>query len=283
VVGVNGAGKSTLLRLLAGELEPTAGHVKRGRTVKAAYLSQEVVELEPTQRVLEAVEEIATTVDLGRGRQVTAAQLVERLGFARDRAWTRVGDLSGGERRRLQLVRLLMTEPNVLLLDEPTNDLDIETLTSVEDLLDGFAGTVVVVSHDRYTLERVCDRVVGLLGDGRLRDLPGGVDEYLALRAADLATLASSASGPTASGTVDSGPSAASAADRRLARKELVRIERRMERLTGEEARLHEELTAHASDHEQVQVLDRRLREVLAERADLEDTWLALAEEAEGP
>jgi ABC transport system ATP-binding/permease protein len=276
VVGVNGAGKSTLLRLLAGDLEPTAGHVKRGKTVRAAYLAQEVVELEPTQRVLEAVEEIATSVDLGRGRSITAAQLVERLGFARDRAWARVGDLSGGERRRLQLVRLLMTEPNVLLLDEPTNDLDIETLTSVEDLLDGFAGTVVVVSHDRYALERVCDRVVGLLGDGRVRDLPGGVEEYLTLRRAALGALSSaSSSGPVSSGRPSAG-------DRRVARKELTRIERRMERLTAEEALLHEELTAHASDFERVQALDRRLREVLAERADLEDTWLALAEEAEG-
>jgi ATP-binding cassette subfamily F protein uup len=276
VVGVNGAGKSTLLRLLAGELTPTSGVVKRGRTVRAAYLSQEVVELEPTQRVLEAVEEIATSVDLGGGRSVTAAQLVERLGFARDRAWTRVGDLSGGERRRLQLVRLLMTEPNVLLLDEPTNDLDIETLTSVEDLLDGFAGTVVVVSHDRYALERVCDRVVGLLGDGRLRDLPGGVEQYLELRAADLAA------GPVVSlaAAADPGPSGASASARRAARKELTRIERRMERLTAEEASLHLELTEHASDHERVQALDRRLREVLEERGDLEDTWLELAEDA---
>ena len=134
--------------------------------------------------MLESVESVRRTVDLGGGRTLTASSLVERMGFRAERAWTRVGELSGGERRRLQLVRLLMDEPNVLLLDEPSNDLDIETLTALEDLLDGFAGTVVLVSHDRYVLERVCDRVVGLLGDGRLRDLPGGVEEYLALRAA---------------------------------------------------------------------------------------------------
>ena len=268
IAGVNGAGKTTLLRLLAGELEPGSGRVVRGRTVRAAYLSQEVVELDPDQRVLESVEEIATSVDLGRGRQVTAAQLVERLGFVRDRAWTRIGELSGGERRRLQLVRLLMGEPNVLLLDEPTNDLDIETLTSVEDLLDGFAGTVVVVSHDRYFLERVCDSVVGLLGDGRVRDLPGGVDEYLALRA-------SSAAAPAVAERVAAGP----AADRRQARKELVRLERRLDRLGTEETRLHEELALHASDHQRVLVLDQQLRELLVERHEVEEQWLTLAED----
>jgi ATP-binding cassette subfamily F protein uup len=161
-----------------------------------------------------------------------------------------------------------MGEPNVLLLDEPTNDLDIETLTSVEDLLDGFAGTVVVVSHDRYFLERVCDRVVGLLGDGRVRDLPGGVDEYLALRA-------SSAVPATAVPRAAPGP----AADRRQVRKELVRLERRLERLATEEKRLHDELASHASDHQRVLVLDQQLRELLVERHEVEEQWLELAED----
>ena len=195
VVGVNGSGKSSLLRVLAGDLAPTAGRVRRGQTVRAAFLTQEVDELDEDQRVLESVESVRRTVDLGGGRTLTASSLVERMGFRAERAWTRVGELSGGERRRLQLVRLLMDEPNVLLLDEPSNDLDIETLTALEDLLDGFAGTVVLVSHDRYVLERVCDRVVGLLGDGRLRDLPGGVEEYLALRAEQDPALG--AGGPT--------------------------------------------------------------------------------------
>ncbi len=269
VVGVNGAGKSTLLRLLVGALTPSEGRVVRGRTVKPALLSQEPDELDPDQRVLEAVEDIAATVDLGGGREITAAQLVERLGFPKDRGWTRVGDLSGGERRRLQLVRLLMTGPNVLLLDEPTNDLDIDTLTSVEDLLDGFAGTVIVVSHDRYTLERVCDRVVGLLGDGKVRDLPGGVEEYLRLRHAP--TVVKPAPVEVVAALVP-------AADRRQARKDLVRIERQMERLTKEEAQLHEDLARHASDYAAVQPLDERLRAVVNERLALEDEWLALAE-----
>ena len=183
VVGVNGAGKTTLLRLLEGVQQPTEGRVVRGRTVKVAALSQSTHELDALadKRVVEAVAMVGERVVVD-GKELTAAQLVERLGFTRQRAWTRVGEVSGGERRRLQLLRLLMTEPNVLLLDEPTNDLDTDTLAAVEDVLDSFPGTLVVVSHDRYLLERVTDHQVALLGDGCLRDLPGGVEQYLALR-----------------------------------------------------------------------------------------------------
>ena len=185
VVGVNGAGKSTLLRAVSGDQPLTSGRRRAGKTVVIAFLTQEVRELERyvSYRVIEAVEDVRSVTTLG-GKEVTAAQLATRLGFTGARQRTRVGDLSGGERRRLQLLRLLMTEPNVLILDEPTNDLDIDTLTSLEDVLDGWAGTLIVVSHDRYLLERVADHQVALLGDGRLRDLPGGVDEYLRLRAA---------------------------------------------------------------------------------------------------
>ena len=146
--------------------------------MRLAYLSQELAELDPDQRVREAVEEIRLRIRVG-DRELSAGQLLERLGFTTERQWTRVGDLSGGERRRVQMLRLLMGEPNVLLLDEPTNDLDIETLTEFEDLLDDWPGTLVVVSHDRYFLERVTEHVVALLGDGRLSFLGGGVDEYL--------------------------------------------------------------------------------------------------------
>jgi ATP-binding cassette subfamily F protein uup len=276
VVGVNGSGKSSLLRMLAGELAPTAGRVRRGQTVRAAFLTQEVDELDEDQRVLESVESVRRTVDLGGGRTLTASSLVERMGFRAEKAWTRVGELSGGERRRLQLVRLLMDEPNVLLLDEPSNDLDIETLTALEDLLDGFAGTVVLVSHDRYVLERVCDRVVGLLGDGRLRDLPGGVEEYLALRAAQ--------AGPSSAEDVPIAEPAAgpSTGDVRTARKELARIQRRLDRLAVEEVRLHDALAAAASEHERVLALDAELRALLVERSALEEEWLALAELLEG-
>src|SRR5690348_15634461 len=229
VVGVNGAGKTSLLRLLVGELEPAAGRVVRGQTVASAYLSQHVTELPGRLRVLEAVQEVARIARIGN-QEISASSLAERFGFPPSRQWTPVGDLSGGERRRLQLLRLLMAEPNVLLLDEPTNDLDIDTLTALEDLLDSFAGTVLVVSHDRYFVDRVCDTVVALMGDGTIAALPGGVEEYLARRAAGEARLragAGVAPGPGPAADVPAGPSAAEV---RAARKEAARLERRLEK-----------------------------------------------------
>jgi ATP-binding cassette subfamily F protein uup len=266
VVGPNGSGKTSLLRLLAGELAPTAGQVRRGQTVRVGHLSQAGAELEGDLRVLESVEEVARFVDLGQGRTLSATSLAERLGFTGERQWTRVLDLSGGERRRLQLMRLLMSAPNVLLLDEPTNDLDLDTLTALEDMLDSWAGTLVVVSHDRYFIERVCDRTCALLGDGRLRDLPGGVDEYVRLRR----TTVEAADLPRERVTRP--------ADPRAARKELARIERRLDRLAAREQALHAELAAHATDHELVLQLDEELRALEAERGSLEDAWLGLAD-----
>jgi len=277
VAGVNGSGKTSLLRLLTGELRPAAGKVVRGVTVRAAYLSQDVTELDPSLRALEAVEMVRRVVDLGGGRTITATQLCERFGFVGDKQWTPVGELSGGERRRLQLLRLLMDEPNVLLLDEPTNDLDIDTLTALEDLLDSWPGSLLVVSHDRYFLERVCDNVVALLGDGRLRDLPGGVDEYLALRRAAAAAGDLSDSGGPPGGR-ESDKSGGSASSGRAARKELARLERQLEGLRVRESTLYAEMAAAASDHERVLGLDAALRELQSERADLEERWLELAE-----
>ncbi len=276
LVGVNGSGKTSLVRLLLGQLSPASGSVKVGVTVKAAHLSQEVGELDATERVLESVERIAKFITLGK-KEHTASSMLERFGFTGNRQWAPVGDLSGGERRRLQLLRLLMTEPNVLFLDEPTNDLDIETLTQLEDLLDGWPGTLLVVSHDRYFLERTTDTVQALLGDARLRMLPGGVDEYLALRAA--------ASAPAAAPGVDSAvpaKAAASGADARAARKELTRIERRLEKIAAAEADLHDQLATHASDYAKVAELDGTLRELAAEKASLEEQWLLAAELADG-
>jgi ATP-binding cassette subfamily F protein uup len=266
-------------------------------------------------RVLEAVESVRRVLDLGKGREITASQLCERFGFAGDQQWAPVAELSGGERRRLQLLRLLMDEPNVLLLDEPTNDLDIDTLTALEDLLDSWPGTLLVVSHDRYFLERVCDRTVALLGDGGLRDLPGGVDEYLELRkhrAAAPGAGATSARGPTSGarrsgarpspgGTSPGGTSAGAASPavaatgadgpgkvsdastRRNARKELARLDRSLDKLRRREQRLHQQLAEAATDHEQVLALDTELRGLVAERHALEERWLALAELAEQP
>ncbi|HET6667983.1 MAG TPA: ABC-F family ATP-binding cassette domain-containing protein, partial [Intrasporangium sp.] len=192
LVGVNGSGKSTLLRALTGEQPLTSGRRKVGKTVAIGHLTQEVRELDrlDSRRVIDAIEDVRQWTTLG-GKETSASQLATRLGFSGGRQQARVGDLSGGERRRLQLTRLLLEEPNVLILDEPTNDLDIETLTSLEDVLDGWAGTLIIVSHDRYLLERACDHQLALLGDGRLRDLPGGVDEYLRLRAAQPQTKSS--------------------------------------------------------------------------------------------
>ncbi len=262
VVGVNGSGKTTLLRLLVGELQPEAGRVRVGATVRPAYLSQQVAELPTGLRVLEAVEEIARYADLG-GAELSASQLLERFGFAAARQWTPVDQLSGGERRRLQLLRLLMGEPNVLLLDEPTNDLDIDTLTALEDLLDTWPGTVIVVSHDRYLVERVCDTVVALLGDGGIAALPGGVTDYLRRRS-QIAVAP-----PVARDR---------RVDSRAARRELTRLERLVSRLEAREAQLHEQMTQVASDFAQVSTLDAELRQVAAEREAAEHAWLEAAD-----
>jgi ABC transport system ATP-binding/permease protein len=261
VIGVNGSGKTHLLRLLAGEITPTSGTVKIGQTVHAGHLAQEVAELPAQLRVLEAVQEVRTMATLD-GTELSATQLAERFGFANEKQWTPVGELSGGERRRLQLLRLLLSEPNVLLLDEPTNDLDTDTLAALEDLLDSWAGTLVVVSHDRYLIERVCDSTVALLGDGSLAALPGGVEEYLARRAA--------------MGPASSAERRERKGDSRAARKELTRLERQLAQLERREARLHEDLAAHATDFARVAELDGQLRTVVAERESVEHAWLEL-------
>jgi ATP-binding cassette subfamily F protein uup len=268
LVGVNGSGKTTLLRVLAGRQKMDAGELKTGKTVQVAYLSQDVSELDPTMRVLEAIESIRRQIDLSDGRVLTASALLERFGFTGQRQWTPVRDLSGGERRRLQLLRLLMEEPNVLLLDEPTNDLDVDTLTALEDLLDSWAGTLIAASHDRYFLERVCDQVTALTGGGALRTLVGGVDEYLAL-----------AEGRTSGNDAGTKP-VTNAAAVREARKDLVRIERQLERLTTREKKLHEQLAAISDDYSKAAELDAELRSVIAERSILEEDWLHAAERA---
>jgi ATP-binding cassette subfamily F protein uup len=283
LVGVNGSGKTSLLRALAeaaatgGDQQPAGGKVSVGKTVKLAYLSQEVAELDPNWRVLQAVESVRQRVDLGKGREMTAGQLCEKFGFTKEKQWTPVGDLSGGERRRLQILRLLMDEPNVLFLDEPTNDLDIETLTQLEDLLDGWPGSMLVISHDRYFLERTTDRVFALLGDASLRMLPRGVDEYLERRRR-VTEAAVPARDTTAADRSDK--AAKPTGDTRAAKKELQRIERQLDKLGQREAKLHTGIADHATDFEKVAALDAELRVLREEREQLEMRWLELAEDA---
>ena len=281
LVGVNGAGKTTLLRLLNGDIAPTTGRLKRGKTVQTAVLSQEVKELDDVLdlRVIEVIEREKRTFSVG-GRELTAGQLVEQLGFTNEKQWTQVRSLSGGERRRLQLLRLLVGEPNVLMLDEPTNDLDTDTLAAVEDVLDGWPGTLVVVSHDRYLLERATDHQMALLGDGKIRDLPGGVEQYLQLREAALAgqgtPSGSPAAGSSAAGAgADSGPSEA---EKRDARKDLNRVERQLGKLAQQEAKLHTQMEAKADDYEQMAELNRKLQELAAQKESLELEWLEASE-----
>ncbi|XVQ85025.1 ABC-F family ATP-binding cassette domain-containing protein [Microbispora siamensis] len=285
LIGVNGSGKSSVLRLLSGTVEPDSGRIVRGKTVRLAHLSQELAELDPTRRVLETVEEIRKYVQVGK-KEWSASQLLERLGFRGEAQWKVVGDLSGGERRRLQLLRLIMDEPNVLLLDEPTNDLDIETLTELEDLLDAWPGTLVVVSHDRYFLERVADRCVALLGDGRLSMLPGGVDEYLERRAsgAALSARAASAAGAPERVVQDDQPAPAglSAKELRELQKELNRLERQIDKFGEREAKLHAEMAEAASDFERLAKLDAELREIAAQKESAEIEWMTMAERLEG-
>jgi ATP-binding cassette subfamily F protein uup len=272
IVGINGAGKTTLMKTLVGEIQPTAGKLVTGITVKAAFLTQHLDELDPTWRVLEAVEKVANRVEIGGGRELSASQLCERLGFDRESQWTPVGDLSGGEKRRLQLTRLLMDSPNVLLLDEPTNDFDIETLTELEDLLDGYGGTLIVISHDRYFLERVCDRFVGLLGDKNVRDLPRGVDEYLELR---LESLQPDVSAPKEKKT-------SSAAEERQHKKDRVRLERQMEKADSRITELEGEQEGASFDARRLNEITNELAQLRSEKNRLEEEWLQVTVLLEG-
>jgi ATP-binding cassette subfamily F protein uup len=286
IVGVNGAGKSSVLSLLDGTLPPSAGRVKLGRTVALQHLTQALDDLDPQARVLDSVESIRRVAQTTTG-EVTASALLERFGFTGDRLTARLGDLSGGERRRFQLLRLLLTEPNVLLLDEPTNDLDIETLNVLEDFLDDWPGTLVVVSHDRYFLERVTDVTYGLLDDGQISLLPGGVDDYLARRVgakrqAELAESAHPDVEIAPSRHEPTRPAArAGSAEERAARKTLARVEKRLEQVTAREAELNAEVVTHATDHERLTELSRALSEVAVEREALELEWLEAAEALE--
>ncbi|MEU4345398.1 ABC-F family ATP-binding cassette domain-containing protein [Nocardia sp. NPDC023852] len=278
LVGVNGSGKTTLLRALAGDdgahgTVLAEGKRIQGQTVQIGWLRQELDDLPTDLRVLEAVQQVAQRITLG-DKEVSAGQLAERLGFSPARQRTPVGDLSGGERRRLQLTRILMSEPNVLLLDEPTNDLDIDTLQQLEDLLDNWAGTLVVISHDRYLIERICDSTWALFGDGKLTNLPGGIEEYLNKRAA----LSAGRVRATAPETKPVDASATDSATYRAARKELTRLERAIDKLSDREQRLHAALADASTDPDKLVTLGAELKQVLVEKETAEERWLELAD-----
>ena len=289
LVGVNGSGKTTLLRLLAGEIEPSAGTIERSATVRLGRLSQDAVELPGQLRVLESLEEVRRRATLSDGREITAGMLCERFGFRGEGARTLVGELSGGERRRLALMRLLMGGPNVLLLDEPTNDLDVETLAALEDLLDGWPGTLVVVSHDRYFVERVCDDVYAIDG-GALRHLPGGIEQYLVERRAGDThpeQVSEQSRAATQTGAIEPPklkPGAAARSTRKDAQRaarETKRLEREIERLTESERAIQDEMATNPSDHARLAELQADLERLTGEREQLEFSWLAAAESLE--
>ncbi|OWO15050.1 ABC-F family ATP-binding cassette domain-containing protein [Corynebacterium diphtheriae] len=285
LVGVNGSGKTTLLRTIAGDHALTAGKQIEGRTVRLGWLRQELDDLDPTMRVLDAVEDVASYITLGK-KEISASQLAERLGFSAKRQRTPVGDLSGGERRRLQLTRVLMSEPNLLLLDEPTNDLDIDTLQELESLLDGWAGTLIVISHDRYLIERIADSTWALFGDGQLTNLPGGIDEYLKRREA---LAAQNQSGVVNLGGNNEAASAPvpekklSSQEQREITKQMNALERKMGKLDPKIAKINEEMAAAAQrvDTAELTRLDAELNELTAQREGLEMEWMDLGERLE--
>jgi ABC transport system ATP-binding/permease protein len=303
LVGVNGSGKTSLVKLLAGELAPTSGTVERGATVRVAHLSQDTAELPERLRVLESLEEVRGHAVLSDGQEISTALLCDRFGFRGEKARTIVGDLSGGERRRLALMRLLTSEPNVLLLDEPTNDLDIDTLTALEDLLDAWPGTLVVVSHDRYFVERVCDNVYALTASGGIVHLPGGIAQYLEQRndaagrprmaPTERATLAPGvqlASGVqlTPGAQLTPGVQLTPGAQIRAARKdtqrserEVKRLERAIEQLAQREAALSEQMAASATDHARLIELQAELEQLMTQRSAHETAWLEASEALE--
>ncbi|MBC3186871.1 ABC-F family ATP-binding cassette domain-containing protein [Corynebacterium sp. zg-331] len=286
LVGVNGSGKTTLLRALAGEHPLSGGRRAQGTTVRLGWLRQELDDLDPQRRLLDAVEDVATYVRLG-DKELSASQLAERLGFSAKRQRTPVGDLSGGERRRLQLTRVLMAEPNVLLLDEPTNDLDIDTLQELESLLDGWPGTLVVISHDRYLIERIADSTWALFGDGRLTNLPGGIDQYLRRRAQE---AAAEGTGPLNLGeekpAAQHAPARLSSQQHRELTKKMNRLEREMavlsDKIVEAEAQMTRAAAATPPDTARLTELDAQARQLREHREEAEAQWLEAAEELEG-
>ena len=288
ILGVNGAGKSTLLSLVTGDLKPTEGRVKHGKTVKIATLTQQLDELKEVEndRVSDVIGRKKRSY-IADGKELSPSQMLERLGFTSTQLSTPVKDLSGGQKRRLQLMLILLDEPNVLILDEPSNDLDTDMLAAMEDLLDTWPGTLLVVSHDRYLMERVTDQQYAVI-DGSFRHLPGGVDEYLALSAAGAGGSAAGsaqarATAPTQKTSAQQAEAPTkpkvSGAEQRAAQKESGAIERRLAKLAAEQEKLSEQMSAHdASDYAGLAALGEQQQALQDEIDELEMRWLELSE-----
>jgi ABC transport system ATP-binding/permease protein len=283
IIGPNGSGKSTLLNLIAGRLQPDAGEVVLGQTVRLAYYSQENEEMDPDQRVINYIKELAEVVTTPDGGTISASQMLERFLFPVHQQYTAIGKLSGGERRRLYLLRTLMEEPNVLLLDEPTNDLDIQTLTILEDYLDSFPGVVITVSHDRYFLDRVCDHLFAFEGEGRIRHFMGDYTEYLELREQE------AAEGEAARRTAETTRKAAAAAPAKVGetvrrklsfkeQREWEQIEPLIAGLEADLARISTEMEANATNYGKLQELSAEHDRVEAELGRQMDRWAELSE-----
>ncbi len=280
ILGPNGAGKTSVLQSILGEIPLLAGKRVEGVTVKPGVLSQHLADLDLSKTVIDTVCEVANYIELGKGKQLSASQVCQRLGFDHDGQFTRVGELSGGERRRLELTRILMSEPNVLVLDEPTNDFDVETLAALEDLLDGFPGTLLIISHDRYFLERVCDNFVAVMGDLAFTDLPGGIEQYLEFRK----KMLSSAAGRSVANGSDESPnkSMLTPARERELRKLMDKFERQLSKLDVQITVIHKRMLEFASDFERVAQLDKDLRDLNETKENIEVQWLEAAHELSG-
>lgn len=280
ILGPNGAGKTSVLRSILGELPLLAGKRVEGVTVKPGVLSQHLADLDLSKTVIDTVSDVANYIELGKGKQLSASQVCQRLGFDHDGQFTRVGELSGGERRRLELTRILMSEPNVLVLDEPTNDFDVETLAALEDLLDGFPGTLLIISHDRYFLERVCDNFVAVIGDLEFTDLPSGIEQYLELRRKMLA----GASGKPVSGSTGENQvtSTLTPARERELRKLTDKFERQLAKLESSIGLLHDQMLEESGNFERVGQLDKELQDLNETKENIELQWLEAADELSG-
>lgn len=277
ILGPNGAGKTSVLRSILGEIPLLAGKRVEGVTVKPGVLSQHLADLDLSKTVIDTVSDVANYIELGKGKQMSASQVCQRLGFDHDGQFTRVGELSGGERRRLELTRILMSEPNVLVLDEPTNDFDVETLAALEDLLDGFPGTLLIISHDRYFLERVCDNFVAVIGDLNFTDLPGGIEQYLEVRKK---MLAGASGKPTPGGAGDGkGTSKLTPARERELRKLTDKFKRQLAKLETSIGLLHDQMLEESGNFERVGQLDKELRDLNETKENIELQWLEAADE----